>query len=116
MSFQLKEKHKPVILYGKWVIKDRYMDPGDGSGAFELVKFNKYIVFNKNGIVESNLNLCDLSHDLSSNSKGVFSKSKKIIVLNNCKDDTLNFDIKNSRLEIYYNCFEGCIERYVKVK
>lgn len=98
-------------LTGKWVLKELYVDPGDGSGKFKSVNSNKQLEFHDDGTVTSNGSLCQISADSDMPSEGTYSTIDSIIHPDDC-DYNIQLTLKNSSLIIYKPCFEGCAEKY----
>lgn len=107
-------------LVGTWRLEAVYYDPGDGSGDFVSVESTKEIEFLADGILISNGNLCTLSEAAGQETRGSYNEELLELYVPGCQGElavmtTLPFVLEGNRLEIYYQCIEGCGHRYVKV-
>lgn len=110
----------PFELAGTWKLTEIYADPGDGSGEFRKIEGKKILEFTKEGKVKStNGDLCLININSNANEssnfkiKEMYSGLNKIIV-EKC-DTEISFEIKSDELTLYYNCFEGCGEKFKRV-
>jgi hypothetical protein len=103
-------------INGAWLLTEVLSDPGDGSGVFYSVESDKTLSFTKNGTVISNGALCGPSIQSGDASSGSYSMSDSTITADCDPPSTLRFDLTSKNLIVHYPCFEGCAEKYVKVK
>ncbi len=108
-----------IKLVGKWKLIEVLQDPGDSSGVFIAVNSSKTVTLNDNGTIFSNGSLCKLSTDSNLSSSGTYSATAMTINPSECGSSNLRitFEIFESKnLIITYNCFEPCLEKYVKIE
>lgn len=111
----------PFELVGKWKLTELYADPGDGSGKFRKIESKKTIEFTKEGKVKStNGDLCTISIESNASDDSHFTIKEMYgglskIVVEKCKTE-ISFEIKSDELTLYYNCIEGCGEKFRRVK
>lgn len=105
------------IIVGMWNLTGIYLDPGDGSGAFENVNSNKNIVFSSDGTFSSNGIICDLTTETDVSSTGTYSTTESQIDASSCSfiELFLDYSIDNTIMIINYPCIEACQARYEKV-
>ena len=110
-------------LLGKWKGIELLADPGDGSGTFQPVAYNRTIEFFNDGKVIANGTLCFMSSE-STPSSGTFTLisesefSEGEIIPNDCNSDfyKISFKIEDSNLVLWYPCIKGCGEKFEKVE
>lgn len=110
-------------LIGKWKLTHVYSDPGDGSGDFVSVVSDKYIEFFDDSTVVSNGALCTFQPIDGPPDSGIYhtdgkyqNSNENYIVVNNCDDRyPIHFEVKDSKLIVYFLCIEGCAEKYKKI-
>ncbi len=110
-------------LLGKWKLVEQLVDPGDGSGVFVPITSNRQIEFFSNSTVTVNGVLCYMSSEVGSESSGIYSKLQDNpyndgqIIPKNCdySETKLNYKIENSFLIIWYQCIEGCAQKFIKL-
>ncbi|THD65675.1 hypothetical protein E7Z59_13865 [Robertkochia marina] len=107
-------------LVGTWRLEAVYYDPGDGSGDFASVESNKIIEFLADGTLISNGDLCTLSEEAGQETRASYNEELSELYVPGCQGElavmtTLPFVLEGNRLEIYYQCIEGCGHRYKKV-
>ncbi len=105
----------PNSIVGKWKLVSTYMDPGDGSGKFEPYVGPKLIPieFNSDSTYKNNNASCIDKFSI---------RLKQFIKLSgNCKNSwsdrlySYKLSPKYDSLTLYYQCIEGCGEKYVRV-
>jgi hypothetical protein len=111
-------------LQGVWLLVEQYADPGDGSGDFKKVNSSKTIQFFADGTFSSNSSLCNMNIESDSESNGNYFvrdelnkySSENYLTSENCDVEgykvMLQFD--SSNLLLYYQCFEGCVQKFIK--
>tara|TARA_R110000868_G_scaffold91812_6_gene254487 strand:- start:11953 stop:12375 length:423 start_codon:yes stop_codon:yes gene_type:complete len=110
-------------LLGTWKLVEQLVDPGDGSGVFIPITSDRQVEFFSNGTVTVNGVLCDMSSEVGSENSGIYSKLEDNqyydgqIIPNNCdySETKLNYKIENSFLIIWYQCIEGCGQKFIKL-
>lgn len=111
----------PLELVGQWKLTEVYADIGDGTGKFRKIEGKKILEFTKEGQVKStNGDLCSINSYSSANESSNFEIKEMYgglnkIVLEKCETE-MSFEIKADELTLYYNCFEGCGEKFKRVK
>lgn len=102
---------------GYWVLAEILIDPGDGSGTFQPVQSTKTLFFNtEDSTITANGSLCSIIADYGITSEGTYSETNKTISVD-CGDDftTLNYEIINGELILYYPCIEACQAKYTRM-
>ncbi|MBL1409871.1 hypothetical protein [Sphingobacterium faecale] len=111
----------PFELAGKWKLTEVYADPGNGAGKFRKIEGKKTLEFTKGGQVKStNGDLCFINLYSSANESSNFEVKEMYdglnkIVLEKCETE-ISFEIKADELTLYYNCIEGCGEKFKRVE
>ncbi|MCB0496828.1 MAG: lipocalin family protein [Cyclobacteriaceae bacterium] len=100
-------------ITGSWRLIESYVDPGDGSGTFSTSDKGKTIEFKDNLTVNSNGNLCSMFESELVPSSGTYTLSDSTLTSPNC-DYSVHFQLSNNNLIVWYPCFEGCAEKYIK--
>lgn len=124
------EENKPSIenetLIGKWKVIEALSDPGDGSGTFQPVNYNRTIEFFSDETVTASGTLCFMNSE-SNPSSGTFKlistdetdiNHDGEIKPNDCNlgVNKLYFNLSsNNELIIWYFCIEGCAEKFKKI-
>lgn len=103
-------------LIGTWELKEVFVGGGirlneDGT-QFNPVESDKTIVFDFSGKVSSNGSLCDLFQP--GESSGTYTLKDSTITAHCTSSSSLKFQLTKETLIVYYSCFEGCAEKYVK--
>lgn len=103
-----------VQLIGNWKLIEILSDPGDGTGTFVPVQSNKKIEFKTDGIITTNLSLCDPYSDELINS-GTYSNNT---ITTNCENPniaSINFEIQGQFLILNYISVEGYSQKFKKI-
>jgi hypothetical protein len=124
MLFQLsalvscqQDEVKDNQLLGKWKLIEQLADPGDGSGVFTSVISDMTISLFNDSTFTSTGPLCVMNSINSGSGKGSYSTSKKILTPNDCPvPSTINYEIKENYLILYFICIETCAQKYKKVE
>ena len=111
-------------IVGKWKLVEVYADPGDGSGKFRKIDSKKTITFTNDGKVKTtNGELCMISAASTESQSSFYTlinntdplaNSVPQMKIEKCQS-TLNYSIQNDVLTIYYQCIEGCGEKFERV-
>ena len=104
------------VLVGSWKLTDVLLDPGNGSGTFVPVSSNKTLIFNTNGNLTSNGNICDLSIESNTSSTGTYSESNSTINSASCQNTSILCEVIGTTLILNYPCIEPCKAKYIKVQ
>ncbi|MFZ4105456.1 lipocalin family protein [Flavobacterium sp.] len=104
------------VLVGSWKLTDILLDPGNGSGTFVPVSSNKTLIFNTNGNLTSNGNICDLSIESNTSSTGTYSESNSTINSASCQNTSIIYEVIGTTLILNYPCIEPCKAKYIKVQ
>lgn len=101
-------------LLGTWQLTEILIDPGDGSGSFEMVQSEKILEFGSDGIVTSNgqINRASIESNMPSSLR--FSKKESVIYTEGFA--SMKFELKDSVLVLNAPCIEACQSKYVKVR
>lgn len=103
-----KDDVKLNNLSGKWILKKKLADPGDGSGRYQDVKGKAYISFKADGSVESNYEAFGM-HLLKS-----YTIVDSITVVFSFKDvssqpaTSYRYNFAGDTLVLRPPCIEGC--------
>lgn len=108
-----KEKLNDKDLVNSWHLIESLQDPGDGSGTFQKVESDAIIKFFDDNTVSYSNSFCNGEN--SSNSATYSTVENKIYPDCNSRL-SFSFKIENNRLIIYYNCIEGCAEKFELIK
>lgn len=104
-------------IIGKWQLIETYADPGDGSGKFIAVKSNKTLNFSSTEVRTNEGSFCsNLSTDTYSLSESEYEGTIYTLLKYGSCDMAYSYVIAGNTLTIYYNCIEGCGERYKRIK
>ncbi len=102
-------------LTGTWELKEVLMDPGNGSGVFNVVSSDKNLVFHTNGNVNSNGIICDMSIESNTSTSGTYSENDSTIISTTCPNLILKYEVSGDTLILIYPCIEACKAKYMKV-
>ena len=110
-------------LVGKWQLFEILMDPGDGSGVFQVVSSDRTIEFLGDGSFVSNYSLCLTDSDSDEETMGTYDQNKSILVPSECEfpGSDAKFEIpyyfKESNLVVGFPpCIEPCAQKFKRVK
>ena len=120
-----KPKEENSELLGKWKLIEQLADPGDGSGTFQSIDSDRVIEFFSNGTVTANGILCYMSSEVGTENSGTYksvettSFSDGEITPNSCDlnfvDPKVFYKIEGSNLILWYQCIEGCGQKFAKL-
>lgn len=102
----------PEGVSSQWQLIERYDDPGDGSGGFEPVEGDKYIVFNDDGTLVSYGSLCSTLVGSTEANNGTYDADNFTIFSDECGLITLYYEYQDDHLIVKYPCDEPCHEKY----
>lgn len=107
-----------VKLLNSWLLIEQLIDPGNGSGVFVPVDSEKTIEFLANGTAVSNGTLCTMNSFTGTASTSTVNASDNYIIPDDCKSVELKlyYEIEGNYLILYYPCFEGCAQKFVKIE
>lgn len=115
-----------IELIGKWKLIEQLADPGDGSGTFQPIVSERTIAFLKDGTVEINGELCFMSSEVGDKETGYYKLITDFdaqydgeITPNICSSRSARvyFDLPASgNLILWYQCIEGCGQKFMKIK
>ena len=122
-SDDTKPKDADEPLLGKWKIIERLVDPGDGSGTFQSIDSERTIEFFNNATVTVNGVMCYMATEVSSHTTGTYVSifgsdfNDGEITPPDCNYDGAKvwYKISGANLILWYQCIEGCGEKYIKV-
>ena len=109
-----KDEYDPKNLEGNWVIKKMLIDPGNGSGRYQDVTGNPYLVFHQDGSAASDYSVFGL-HMLSS-----YEVRDSVEVILSFKEQSsqpstpYRYKFAGDTLILNPPCFEGCGLKLVK--
>ena len=110
-------------LEGKWQLFEILMDPGDGSGVFQVVSSDRTIEFFSDGSFVSNYSLCLTDSYSDQETTGTYDQNKSILVPAQCAfpGSDAKFEIpyyfKESNLVVGFPpCIEPCAQKLKRVK
>lgn len=101
-------------LIGTWKLAEVLADPGDGSGIFNPVNSNKNLIFQTDGTLTSNGEICNMSIQSNTNSTGTFSVTNSTINAINCPNSNIKYVMNGNTLILTYFCIEPCKSKYIK--
>lgn len=112
-------------LIGKWKLIEQLADPGDGSGTFQPIVSDRSITFFKDGTLEINGELCFMSSEVGDRETGSYklimdsdTQNDGEITPNICSSRSAKvyFDLPVSgNLILWYQCIEGCGQKFDKI-
>lgn len=111
-------KSETAAFLGQWKMTEVYIDPGDGSGAYEPVTENKIITFQKNGNVTSNYSLCELGISTTGSYSAPYFADEDHIVAKSCgnaADFNIDYHLIDGKLILSYPCFEACGYKFERI-
>lgn len=121
LLFSSCQKNEDEIPYsssiiGKWKLIATYADPGDGSGKFRDVNSNKILEFDSTQVQTNTGSFCNTESNVSYTLSEIEYQGNidKKLKFGSC-DATYSYTIVNNMLTIYFNCIEGCGERYKRI-
>lgn len=117
-----KTEDDPSSIVGSWKLVEVYADPGDGSGTFRKIDGEKTLEFRSDGKAEVHngdfcrINLQSTNNEISDYSitNGAGGADMKLI-FDKCEMGP-SFSIRGDILTIYYQCIEGCGEKFVRIQ
>lgn len=109
------KKNDRGSLTGTWELKEVLMDPGNGSGVFNVLNSDKNLVFHTNGNVTSNGIICDMSIESNTSTSGTYSEIDSTIISATCQNLIIKYEVSNDTLILIYPCFEACKAKYTRV-
>ncbi len=109
------KKNDRGSVTGTWELKEVLMDPGNGSGVFNVVSSDKNLVFHTNGNVNSNGIICDMSIESNTSTSGTYSENDSTIISTTCPNLILKYEVSGDTLILIYPCIEACKAKYMKV-
>ncbi|WP_010231863.1 hypothetical protein [Gillisia marina] len=108
-----KENVTEKDLINSWHLIEVLNDPGDASGIFQKVESDAIIQFFDDNTVSYSNSFC--SGENASNSATYSTVDNKIYP--DCNLGlSFSYKIQDNRLIIYYNCIEGCAEKFELIK
>ncbi|MDH7445637.1 lipocalin family protein [Aquimarina sp. 2201CG14-23] len=103
-------------LLGKWRLVAQLVDPGDGSGTFQPINSDMELEFLADGVLKvSNGDLCALTIPSEGNSTENYDVDENEINVSCENPVTINYEIKEGSLFLYFLCIEGCAQQYRKL-
>ena len=109
------KKNDRSSVTGTWELKEVLMDPGNGSGVFNVVSSDKNLVFHTNGNVTSNGIICDMSIESNTSTSGTYSEIDSTIISSTCQNLIIKYELNGDTLFLIYPCFEACKAKYIKM-
>jgi hypothetical protein len=101
---------------GEWKIVEVFSDIGNGTGSYNPVEQNKFIVFKANGSVTSNINYCNTNTNNDLLKIGTFNPNTKQIkpLESACllTNSPIDYEIVNNHLILTYQSIETYREKY----
>lgn len=107
---------KQSVIVGQWEMTHTLLDIGDGSGQFTPAEGMKTVDFLADGTLKCSSSICSMMTE-DAPSTGTYSLNDKTIASPACDQElTINFELTENELQIFYPCIEGCIEKYKRKK
>jgi hypothetical protein len=101
-------------LIGNWRLIEVLADPGDGSGTFQPVESDKVMEFTGDGIVITNISLCEpYSEEIISS--GTYNDDTIITNCQNPNIATISFELENRYLILNFISNEGYSQKFEKI-
>lgn len=106
------EKESATCLVGTWRLVETLMDPGNGSGTYQPVNYDKTITFTTSGTYQASTKLCAADNSTS----GIYRIESSVLKFEECDQFGYRIKIENGQL-ILSNmaCIEACHEKYERV-
>lgn len=101
-------------IVSQWELIEQYSDPGDGSGGFEPVSGQKYVIFNEDATVTCYGDLCSMLLEDTEISNGTYDDMAMTITADECSGQLLFYAFEDSKLIISYPGDEPCQEKYIE--
>lgn len=103
-------------LDSSWELTEFLLDPGDGSGTFQIANYEKQLVFMSNGTIRTSRSFCDPSQD-ELGMTGTYNSELLTFVPDDCGDESrpYTYQINGNEMLVYAPCIESCIEKYARV-
>ena len=112
-----QDEPKDIQLIGNWRLIEQLSDPGDGSGVFTPIISDMTISLFSDSTFTSSGSLCLMNSISSGSGKGSYSPGKKRLTPYDCsRPTTINYEIKENYLILYFLCIEACAQKYKKVE
>ena len=106
-------------LIGTWKVTEHYSDPGDGSGSFRAVDYDRTFTFLDNGRITSDGDMCFPLNgsDEEAESQGSYDVATGIITPDLCEfAQVFRFELEGRVLTFNFTCIEGCALRLRKLE
>jgi len=101
-------------IVGKWMLTDYYIDPGNGSGKWQVADISnpEYLEFEFNGVIKSNKGLSQNFNRYKVLNDSVLQLSSSA----SANSIESKYALKSGILSIYPPCIEGCGFKYKAAK
>lgn len=109
-----KNQTEENSILGSYQLKERLVDPGDGSGVYVAVQSEKKIFFLENGLITSNGSLCVSGDVHGDGDKGVFSITDSVILPQSCPGTEIHFVWTQNQIELEYVSVETIKEKFIR--
>lgn len=106
-------------LLGTWKVTERYSDPGDGSGDFQDVDYDRTFTFFADGRITSDRDICLSLYGFAEEGEieGAYDVATGIITANLCEPpQEFRFALNGRQLTFSFNCIEACTVRLRKLR
>ena len=104
----------PGEIAGEYLRVESYVDPGDGSGTYAPVASERRITVAPDSTFASNQDLCQFGEGGDA-STGRFDAEGRV-TMDDCAFGPAEMSFRDGVLEVAYFCFEGCGDRYRRVR
>lgn len=113
------QKELPTGVLGQWNLDGLYYDIGDGTGQFQSFKSNLVLIFEEDGVVHSNGQVCLMASMATSPSSGRYDAATGIITFTRCNGFDREITLRFTQLgdELLLNrpgCGADCGQRYIR--
>jgi hypothetical protein len=106
------EKESSSCLIGTWRLVETLMDPGNGSGTYQEVDYDKTITFKADSTFTSSMKLCNDENSTS----GSYHLESSILKFAPCAQFAYRVKFENGLLILSNTgCIEACGEKYRRV-
>ena len=106
------EDDAPGESENEYQLVARLRDPGDGSGGFRPTSHSRTIKIYADSTFRASEDLCEFTG--GDPSEGRLSANGRID-LSGCNQFPLRYELLADTFLLYYPCFEGCIDKYIRL-
>ena len=117
LACQPDDRVTPGEILGTWRLTEVYLDPGDGSGDFMPADYDRTLTFYPDSTYHADPPIVSIFDRDGAAGIGHYSPGRATIdPTHGTSNSAYPYTVDGLTLTINYWCFEGCAERYVKVR